>query len=136
MKSLNNISRAQEAFRREQLPGEMPPQMHPFVMAITRNPGAIQDEIGADICISKSMVSRRIEWLLERGYVRREADSEDKRCLRIYPTEKMLEIYGEVRRISRKWIESLTEFVSEDELALFEDVLHRLEARAREVAHL
>ena len=136
MKSLNNISRAQETYRRERFIGEIPPQIHSFVLAICKSPGLTQDEIGEEICISKSMVSRRVDWLLERGYVSRAADEEDKRCLRIYPTEKMLDILPEVRRISRDWMSLITEGIRDDELQIFEEVLSKLEKRAREVMRL
>lgn len=136
MKSLNNISRAQAIFRRDSLPGDLSPNMHSFVLAICRAPGSTQDEIGKDVCISKSVVSRRIEWLCDNGYATSETDPGDKRCQRIYPTERMLELLPEVRRISREWMQMLTEDISDGELEIFEAVLSRLETRAREVVRL
>ena len=90
MRMLNNISRAQTIYRRNKITGELVPVYHPFVLCICRRAGATQDEIARDICVSKSTVTRRIDWLLENGYVTREPDERDKRCLHIYPTDKML----------------------------------------------
>ena len=135
MKSLNNISRAQESFRRERL-SELPPQLYSFVLAICRLPGSTQDELGQEICISKSVVSRRVDWLLERGYVTRISDEDDKRCMRIYPTDNMRRLLPQIRRINKEWTALITEGIYEAELEVFEDVLLKLEMKAREAAVL
>ena len=136
MKSLNNISRAQQIYRKQMSESDLPTHMFPFILFVCKNPGANQDEIDADLCVSKSMVSRRIEWLLDNGYVTRFTDSEDKRCQRVNPTEKALLILPEIRRINREWMTLISEGIDEDELRIFEAVLTRLEAKAREVAKI
>ena len=131
MKKLNNISRSQAVFRSSQTDGELPPGCHTYVLAICRAPGKTQDELAADICTSKSTVARRIDWLLERGYVTREPSKEDKRCLKVYPTDKMLMLLPEVRRITQQWNSIITEGISDDDMAVFESVLSRMEAKAK-----
>ena len=131
MKKLNNISRSQAVFRNSKLGGELPPGCHTYVLAICRAPGRTQDELAADICTSKSTVARRIDWLLERGYVTREPSKEDKRCLKVYPTDKMLMLLPEVRRITQQWNLIITEGISDDDMAVFESVLSRMEAKAK-----
>jgi DNA-binding MarR family transcriptional regulator len=136
MKSLNNISRAQQVYRKQRSDDALPVYMHPFILSICRNPGLTQDELGADLCVGKSTVSRRVEWLEDNGYVIRSADPEDKRRQRIAPTEKALFILPELRRINREWITLISEGIGEAELEIFESVLSRLEAKAREVAEI
>ena len=131
MKKLNNISRSQSVFRNSKLDGVLPPWCHTYVLAICRAPGRTQDKLAEDICTSKSTVARRIDWLLERGYVTREASKEDKRCLNVYPTDKMLAILPEVRKITQEWNSIITEGISDDDMAVFESVLLRMEAKAR-----
>jgi len=136
MKSLNNISRAQQVYRKRQAGDAFPVYMHPFILSICKNPGLTQDELGRDLCVGKSTVSRRVEWLEENGYVIRSADPMDKRCQRIEPTEKALLILPELRRISREWITLISEGIDGTELEIFERVLSLLEKRAREVAEI
>lgn len=131
MKKLNNISRSQAVYRKSKLDGELPPGCHTYVLAICRAPGRTQDELAADICTSKSTVARRIDWLLERGYVTREPSKEDKRCLLVYPTDKMLGILPEVRWITEEWNSIITEGVSDEDIAIFESVLSRMEMKAK-----
>ena len=136
MKSLNNISRAQQVYRKQRSDDALPVYMHPFILSICRNPGLTQDELGTDLCVGKSTVSRRVEWLEDNGYVIRSADPDDKRRQRIEPTEKALLILPELRRINREWITLISEGIGEAELEIFEIVLSRLEAKAREVAEI
>jgi DNA-binding MarR family transcriptional regulator len=131
MKKLNNISRSQAVFRNSKLDGVLPPGCHTYVLAICRAPGRTQDELAEDICTSKSTVARRIDWLLDRGYVTREPSKEDKRCLRVYPTDKMLGILPEVRKITQEWNSIITEGISDEDMAVFESVLSRMEAKAK-----
>ena len=131
MKKLNNISRSQAVFRSSEFDGEFPPGCHTYVLAICRAPGKTQDELAADICTSKSTVARRIDWLLERGYVTREPSKEDKRCLKVYPTDKMLMLLPEIRRITQRWNSIITEGISDDDMAVFDSVLSQMEVKAR-----
>ena len=131
MKKLNNISRSQAVFRSSKLDGALPPGCHTYVLAICRVPGRTQDELAEDICTSKSTVARRIDWLLERGYVTREPSKDDKRCLKVYPTEKMLAILPDVRKITHEWNSIITDGISDEDMAVFESVLSRMEAKAR-----
>ena len=134
MRSLNNISRAQTVYRRKRVDGEIVPAYHPYILCISRRPGATQDEIARDICTSKSTVTRRIDWFLENGYVTRIPDEQDKRCLRVYPTEKMLAVLPEIRRVAEEWTAMISDGIDEAELAVFESVLSKMEAKAREAA--
>ena len=136
MRTLNNISRAQTIYRRNMVDGELAPVYHTYVLCITRMPGATQDEIARDICVSKSTVTRRIDWFLENGYVTRVPDENDKRCLRVYPTEKMLSALPKIRSVTAEWTALISEGIDERDLAVFESVLKKMEDKAREVAKL
>lgn len=131
MKTLNNISRSQAVFRRGRLDFELAPSYHTYILAICRAPGRTQDELAADICTSKSTVARRVDWLLEHGYITRVPSEEDKRCLLVYPTDKMIQILPKVRKITDEWNSIITEGISEEELSVFESVLSRMEEKAK-----
>lgn len=133
MKVINNIGRCQAAFRKSELDIEIPPGRHAYVLAICREPGRTQDALASDLCVNKSSVARVLDTFEELGYVERRPSPEDKRCLLIYPTEKMLAVYPQIREVTLRWNALLTEGISEGELEIFNSVLMRIEGRAREI---
>ena len=114
-------------FRRQKLEGELNSGYHTYVLAICASPGVTQDVLAKDICVNKSTVARRLDWLESEGYVLRLADKEDKRCLLVYPTEKMKAIHPKIKRIAEEWMEVLMSGISEEELSVFVSVLSRME---------
>lgn len=134
MKSLNNISRCQAVFRSERMKAEgICAHHHTFVLNICGHPGRSQEELSRDICLNKSTVTRTLAHLEEHGYVCRKPNPEDKRQLLVYPTEKMYAILPEVRALATEWNEQLAEGISEEEMAVFDSVLFRMEKKAKEM---
>lgn len=133
MRRINVISRCAITYKSEMLEGELSGCHHPFVLCISRNPGMSQDSIARHLCLNKSTVARNLSYLEERGFVRREADSVDKRVLRVYPTDKMLCIAPRVREISAEWNALISEGIGEADFAVFASVLEKIESRAREI---
>ena len=130
-RQMNIISRCQATYRRTMLGEHIAPGYHAYVLAICKNPGRSQDELAASLCINKSTIARGIDWLLENGYVTRMPKPEDKRCLLIYPTDKMLQIYPDVKKVSNSWNEILTADISEEELAITYSVLMKMAEHAK-----
>lgn len=134
MKCLNNISRAQGMFRGEMLKnGELCPHHHSFIILICKNPGKSQEDLAKMLRLNKSTVARTVSYLEEKGYVIRKPDSNDKRQLSVFPTDKMLDVFSEVMKISAKWNELISSGISEAELEVFFSVLSKIEANATEV---
>ena len=133
MKSLNIISRCQFAFRAKNSQGELNAIHHSLALAICREPGRSQDELAKDICIDKSGVARALFSLEEKGFVERKTDPENKRRTLVFPTEKLLEAIPSVRSLTAEWNELVSEGISEDEFAIFQSVLFRMEKNARKI---
>lgn len=134
MKMLNNVSRSQAIYRYSRISAEDLQSGHyAFVLAICREPGRSQEELARELCINKSTVTRNLNYLEESGYVSRASLPNDRRQLAVYPTEKMLDILPEVRAVSKEWMTLLSEGIPEDELAVFNSVLERMETRARDM---
>ena len=132
MKSLNNISRSQLTFRSERLKADgICATHHSFILAICHNSGRTQEELSQELCLNKSTVARTLNFLEEKGYVRREANVLDKRSFLVFPTDKMLEIYPLVVSITRDWNERLCEDIPTSELEIFFSVLSRMEQKAK-----
>ena len=135
MRKLNTVSRCQAIYRHRASHGSaaegLSAAMHPFVLSITRAPGRSQEEIARDLCLNKSTACRALSTLASEGYILREENPLDKREMLIYPTERMLEAAVAVREISKEWGELITEDISEEELAVFDRVLEKIEKKAR-----
>lgn len=133
MRRINVISRCSVMYKSERLAGELTGCHHPFVMCISKNPGMSQDEIARRICLNKSTVARTLSYLEERGFVKREADKDDKRILRVYPTDKMKKAYPALKAIAAEWNTLISEGISPEDMAVFCSVLEKIEARAKEI---
>ncbi len=134
MKMLNNISRSQAIYRSSKISADDLQSSHyAYALAICREPGRSQDELAAELCVNKSTVARNLNYLQEKGYVSREAIPQDKRQLSVFPTEKLLKIIPEIREVSREWRRLLSAGIPEAELLVFDSVLQRMEAKAREI---
>ena len=80
--------------------------------------------------IDKSNVTRQMAALEEAGLVTRCPDEEDRRQVRVFPTEKALALLPEIRAGFREWREYLQEGLTEEELELFCGVMDKVTRRA------
>ena len=133
MRSMNVISRCQSLYRAEKMGDALCGGHHSFVLAICRCPGRSQEELSKVLCLNKSTVARAITQLEEAGLVKREANPADKRELLVCPTEKMQAILPRVRQVTAEWNELISRGITEEEMAIFESVLCRMEQSAREL---
>ena len=134
MKMLNNISRSQAIYRHNRISAkDLQSSHYAFALAICREPGRSQEELARELCINKSTVARNLNCLDERGYISRNPLPSDKRQFAVYPTEKLLSVIPEVIAASNEWMTLLSEGIPQDELDVFNSVLDRMQARAREI---
>ena len=134
MKMLNNISRSQAIYRHSRISATDLQSCHyAFVLAICRAPGRSQEEISQELCINKSTVTRNLNCLEEKGYISRSPLPNDRRQFSVYPTEKMLVVLPEIKKASDEWMILLSEGIAQEELAVFNSVLERMQKRAREI---
>ncbi|NLC11467.1 MAG: winged helix-turn-helix transcriptional regulator [Firmicutes bacterium] len=101
-----------------------------FLLYLYGQEGVTQDELSSYLYIDKSATARAIKSLEEKGYVRKHKDDSDKRCNRIYLTEKAKRCREEIRLRVRRWSEFLSEGIDEEAM---EKVLTVLEKMAEKV---
>jgi DNA-binding MarR family transcriptional regulator len=134
MKTLNNISRAQAIYRKSRLSAvDLLPSHYAFILAICHRPGRSQDELARELCLNKSTVARKLSSLEEKGYLYRTPDSDDRRQLFVYPSEKMQAVLPEIQAASEEWMRVLCEGIAQEELDVFDSVLRRMQQKAREM---
>ena len=132
MKHTNIISRCESIYRQDKLKLDgLAAHHHSYILAITRCPGMTQEQLAKRICINKSGVTRHLAFLESKGYVERRADTQDKRAICVYPTQKMLDILPQVRAIATEWNTYLTDDIPKEELDCFYSVLERISERAQ-----
>ena len=134
MKTLNNISRSQAIYRQKRISStDLQSGHYAFALAICREPGRSQEDLARELCLNKSTVARNLNCLEQRGYISRTPLPNDKRQLSVYPTEKLLGVIGEIREVSEEWMTLLSEGIPQSELDIFDSVLERMQAHAREI---
>lgn len=134
MKTLNNISRCQAMYRKNNLStNDLCPNHYAFVLSICRFPGHPQDELAKNLCLDKSTVARTLSQLEKNEYIIRIPNEKDKRQTLVYPSEKMLSVYPLIRTINADWNNHVTKGISPEKLSIFYDVLSEIEENAKQM---
>ena len=135
MRKMNIISRCESIYRTEQSTDRLPGIYHSYILAICRQPGATQDRLVKHLCKNKSNVTRHLSFLEKNGYVERRVGEKDRREMLVDPTEKLLAVLPEVRRITLEWNALIAEGIPEEELAVFHSVLDRMLDKSQEIVY-
>lgn len=85
-----------------------------FLLYLYRKDGITQDELSTYLYIDKSATARAIKSLEEKGYITRNKDDIDKRCNRVYISEKARLCETEIKQRIHRWSEFLTEDMDEE----------------------
>ena len=90
-------------YRAEQLaPLELKSCHAGYLLEICACPGISQEQLSRRIYANKSNVARQLATLEESGYVERRPGEEDRRVMRVYPTERALAALEQVG-LGNKW---------------------------------
>ena len=95
--------------------------------------GASVSYLQRRLSIGYARAARIVDQMEEKGYISRHPLPNDKRQFSVYPTEKLLAVLPEIREASIEWMNLLSEGIPQDELAIFDSVLQRMETRARDI---
>lgn len=104
-----------------------------YLLNVCRYPGISQDGLAKLIYIHKSTVARQLAALEEKGFVERRPDPEDKRLLRVYPTEKAMAVQDMITGVLQDWDALVTDEFTAEERETLERLTHRLAERAKRV---
>ena len=134
---MNNLIRCMNQYRTELLAPMALKSCHAsYLLEICACPGISQEQLARRIYINKSNVARQLAILEENGYVTRRPGEEDRRVMRVYPTEKAQAALPRIQEIMGNWEEAvavgLTEAEREKLSALLEDMTRRASALLEE----
>ncbi|MBE6729782.1 MAG: MarR family transcriptional regulator [Ruminococcaceae bacterium] len=131
MRKINTISRCGIIYRGDKLEAEIiKPNHHGYAICVFKNPGISQEEISEKLCINKSNVTRALDAMEAKGFIFRETNPNDKRSLKVYPTDKLNGLMPKILKLAKEWNNYLTECISEEELEVFQKVLGKITDRA------
>ncbi len=103
---------------------------HTYILAICRTPGISQEQLSRTIYINKSNVTRQLTFLEQNGFVTRTPDGEDRRIMRVYPTQKALDAYPVVLEVLEQWQDFVMEDLSPEEREELTRLMQRVNEKA------
>jgi DNA-binding MarR family transcriptional regulator len=121
-----NLLFRNEAFKKFDLSG----YQYSYLIEICRNPGISQEQLTKNMHIDKSNVARGLTSLVEKDYIFRQNNPNDNRYILLYPTDKAMDIYGELREIIKRERAFLMEEFSVQEEEQLVALLEKLKDRA------
>lgn len=104
---------------------------YPVLIILQKDDGITQEYISSELNIDKSAITRVIQSLLDKGFIEKKKDEEDKRCNRIYLTEKGRSTKNPIDKGRREWNRILTKNIPEEKI---EEVLEILSQMADNIS--
>ena len=118
--NLLRISRCFDSYRRAQLKdADIYPALHLFVSHICRHPGCAQETLVDALCVDKTTVAHHLARLEEKGYIERRISEEDARCRLVFPTQKALDLFPQLRASYEAFYDALFENISPEDRETF-----------------
>ena len=90
-------------------------------------------DIEQELNITKSVASNLVKRMVQNGLVELEVSPNDKRAKYVHLTEKARSQMKQIKSFFDRIDRSLLEGVSEEELAIFEEVLDKLQANLKKI---
>ena len=90
-------------------------------------------DIEQELNITKSVASNLVKRMVQNGLVELEVNPNDKRAKYVHLTEKSRSQMKQIKSFFDRLDRSLLEGVSEEELAIFEEVLDKLQANVKKI---
>ncbi len=134
LKSITEITRCATQYKAAALaPWGLKSCHASYLAEICADPGLSQDKLAQRICINKSNVARQAAFLEEAGFITRCSCDLDKRVMRLYPTEKALELLPQITQVLDTCENMLTEGLDSEDMRSLCHALSRLKANASRV---
>lgn len=97
-----------------------------YLKYISRYPGISQEDLVKQLRIDKGAVAKSVRDMVEKGYVSREQNAQDKRAYCLYPTEKAKWVVRCGAKHVLAFERKLTEGMSKDEIETFRRLLAKV----------
>ncbi len=126
------IARISNTFRKEQINDpELHPALHLYINYLYRHQDGVKQEEFVDrLLLDKTTVTRQLNKLERNGYIYREVSKEDGRCRLIYPTQKALDVYPEIQKLTESFEHQLFEGLTGEEIDELTRLMTKVEQNA------
>ena len=133
--NFNAVDRYLRRYRREYMAPYGLKGIHArLFMAICRTPGCSQDQLAKRMWFDKSTIARQMELLEKKEFITRQPSEKDKRVLCVYPAEKMLAVYPDLKNAMEQWEQTLLQDLTEDEQQQLNSLLAKIRERVNKEA--
>ena len=105
-----------------------------FLVNIYEHPGISQYKLAKIGHFDKGTCARAVKKLEEEGYIEKKIQEADRRCVRLYPSEKGKQLIPVIRKMLREWNQVLKGDVSEEEEHIADALMRRISEHA--MAHM
>jgi DNA-binding MarR family transcriptional regulator len=99
-----------------------------YLVRICENPGTIQERIADLLKVDRSTASRAIEKLKQAGFIKKVVTEENKKNVRLYATEKGLEIFKMLQKEEAYSDEVALKGISEEDRQILLTLLSTIRA--------
>ena len=124
LKWLSVADRFQKMYLDKQLaPFGINSSQHMFLIKICEFPGILQDSLMNMFYVHPSNIVRTIAALEKQGMITRVPNDRDRRTCKLYPTDRALSVYEEIRAVCRKTEDVLLQGMSETDKSRFLELL-------------
>ena len=104
-----------------------------YLSQLYNRDGLTQEEMAAVITVDKAATTRTIQGMEKKGLVRREAHEENYRAKRVYLTDKAKNAEPRIRELQKKWVDFITQDMTQKESEVFAAQLKKMSQRAKEI---
>ena len=89
---------------------------YPVLLHLEQAEGKTQEEVSSELSIDKSAITRAVQSLVDKGLVERIKDQQDKRCNRIYLTQKGKSSVFQVKQAVEDWNRIMTKHMTKNQI--------------------
>ena len=104
-----------------------------YLSQLYNRDGLTQEEMAAVITVDKAATTSTIQGMEKKGLVRREAHEENYRAKRVYLTDKAKNAEPRIRELQKKWVDFITQDMTQKEAEVFAAQLKKMAQRAKEI---
>lgn len=125
--SLSKLSKMYRAeVKAEMSDSDFSPNELDLITFLSNNEMDTSKEIADSLGLSKSLIARSVDSLVAKGYLETKIDEGDRRYIHLVLTDEAKPIADRLRNRRKKFIASMTEGVSQEQFAQFEQTLEKM----------
>lgn len=133
LQNLTAVSRCGVEYRKQYLEAEgIPGKYGRFLLEVCSTPGISQEALSRQLLLDKSNITRHAATLEEDGYITRVPCPDDRRILRLYPSDKTQALLPHLTAAWDSWETVITKTLTPEECRQAAALLEKMKTAARE----